>query len=42
MATSLACKGGTKMDDFVKDFLLAITVTAAALMLSGLVQWFKM
>jgi len=28
------------MDAFVKDFLLAITVTAVAVLLSGMVQWF--
>lgn len=27
------------MDDFVKDFLLAVSVTTAAVLLSGLVQW---
>jgi hypothetical protein len=30
------------MDDFIKDFLLAITVTAAAVLLSGLVQLAKL
>jgi hypothetical protein len=30
------------MDDFVKDILLAVTVTAVAALLSGLVQWTKM
>ena len=29
------------MDDFTKDFLLAITVTAVAVLLSGMVQWLK-
>jgi hypothetical protein len=29
------------MDEFVKDFLLAISGTAAAVLLSGLVQWFR-
>jgi hypothetical protein len=36
-----ACKGGTNMDDFVKDFLLAISATALAILVSGWVQWFK-
>lgn len=27
------------MDEFVKDFLLAISVTTAAVVISGLVQW---
>jgi hypothetical protein len=40
-AAFLACKGGTTMDDFVKDILLAITVTAVAVLLSGLVQLLK-
>ena len=30
------------MDEFVKDFLLAITVTAAAALLSSLVQGLKL
>jgi len=29
------------MDDFVKDVLLAISVTMLAVILSGVVQWFK-
>ena len=41
-ATFPACKGGTKMDDFVKDILLAVTVTAVAALLASLVQWTKM
>jgi hypothetical protein len=32
---------GTKMDDFVKDILLAITVTATAMLLSSLPLWLK-
>jgi hypothetical protein len=36
-----ACIGRTKMDDFVKDILLAITVTATAVLLSSLMQWLK-
>jgi hypothetical protein len=36
-----ACKGRTKMDDFVKDILLAITVTASAVLLSSMLQWLK-
>jgi hypothetical protein len=32
---------GTKMDDFVKDILLAITVTATAMLLSSMLLWFK-
>lgn len=30
------------MDDFVKDFLLAISATAAAAMLSGAVQFLNL
>jgi hypothetical protein len=29
------------MDDFIKDMLLAITVTTLAVVLSGAVQWLK-
>jgi hypothetical protein len=40
-AVSPACKGRTKMDDFVKDILLAITVTATAVLLSSLPLWLR-
>lgn len=40
-AASPACKGRTKMDDFVKDILLAITVTATAVLLSGMLLWLR-
>jgi hypothetical protein len=40
-AAFLACTGRTKMDDFVKDILMAVTVTATAVLLSSLLQWLK-